>query len=173
MSAEMLGVPRPFCVALSPSVHWNARFLYSCALHIFSILGFRQWRSRADRVVNLNTTIRFPLFWRTWTRARARTLPHGRAWHMGRNYSDCRASELTDRQVSSFVYSWFLESTEKNEGLVRDFSKAHAPDCPWFEYGFWLPAYTTPIFSPDPWFDPSVDTGGCSVPLQLTWHLEI
>ena len=78
-------------------------------------LGFRQWRSRADRVVNLNTTIRLPLFWRTWTRARARTRPHVRAWHMGRDYSNCRASELTDRQVSGFVFSRFLENTEKTK----------------------------------------------------------
>ena len=57
-------VPRPFCVALSPSVHWHLRFLYCCALYnsFFSSLGFRQWRSRADRIVNLNTTIRLPLF---------------------------------------------------------------------------------------------------------------
>ena len=31
--------------------------------------------------------------------------------------------ELTDRQVSGFVFSWFLEKTE---GLIRDFSKARA-----------------------------------------------
>ena len=70
-----------------------------------------QWPSRADRAVNLNTTIQLALFWRTWTRARARTRPHMLAWHMGRDYSDCRASELTDSQVSGFVFSWFLENT--------------------------------------------------------------
>ena len=69
-SAETLATPRPFCVALSPSVHWHAGFLYFCALYDFFFLGFRQWRSHADRVVNLNTTIWIPLFssWRTWTR---------------------------------------------------------------------------------------------------------
>ena len=48
---------------------------------------------------------------------------------MDRDYSDRSASELTDRQASGFVYSWFLENTEKNQGIVRDFSEAHAPDC--------------------------------------------
>ena len=108
--------PRPFCVALSPSVHWHSRF-YIAALSIIFLFGFRQCRSRDDRVVNLNMTIRLALFWRTWTRARARTRPHVLAWHMGRDYSDCRASELTDRQVSGFVFSWFLENTEKRKAL--------------------------------------------------------
>ena len=111
--------------------HWarqctDMHAFYIAALTIIFFLGFRQWRSRADRVVNLNTTIRLPLFWRTWTRARARTRPHVRAWHMGRDYSNCRASELTDCQVSGFVFSWFLENTEKTKALVRDFPKAHA-----------------------------------------------
>ena len=121
--------PRPFCVALSPSVHWHTRFLYHCcALYNLVFIGNRQWRSRADRVVNLNTTIPLALFWRTWNLALARTRPNVLAWHMGRYYSDCRASELTDRQVSGFVFSWFLENTEKRRPH-RDFSKAHAPGC--------------------------------------------
>ena len=76
-----------------------------CSLQFF-FLGFRKWLSRTDRVVNLNTTIRFPLFWRTWTRALASTRAHMRAW-----------------------FSWFLKNYRKNEGLERDISKAHAPDC--------------------------------------------
>ena len=116
MSAE---TSQRLCVALSPSMHWLASFC--CALYNFFSLGFRQWRSRADRVVNLNTTIRLPLFWRTWTRARARTRPHVLAWHMGRDYSYCRASELTDSQVSGFVFSWFLENTEKTKASQETF----------------------------------------------------
>ena len=102
-------------LALNPSVHWHARFLYSscCTLYYIFFLGFRQWRSRADKVVNLNTTILFALFWRTWTWAWAHTHPHVLASQMGRDYSDCRASELTDCQVSGFVFFWFLENTEK------------------------------------------------------------
>ena len=99
--------PWPFCVALSPSVHWHASFLYCCALYNFFFLGFRQWRSRADRVVNLNTTIQLALFWRTWTRALASTRPHVLAWHVGRDYSYCGALELTGRQVRGFVFSWY------------------------------------------------------------------
>ena len=62
-------VPQPFCVALSPSVHWDTRFLYCCALNIFLLLGFRQWRSRADKVLTLDMNIRLPLFWSTWSPA--------------------------------------------------------------------------------------------------------
>ena len=87
--------PQPFCVALSPSVHWHSRFLYCCAIYDLYFLRFRQWRrlwrSRADRGENLNTTIWLPLFWRTWTRAWASTCPHVWAWHMGRDYSYRRA----------------------------------------------------------------------------------
>ena len=51
--------------------HWarqctDTRAAYIAALSIFFLLGFRQWRSRADRVVNLNTTIlrwTFPTLW--------------------------------------------------------------------------------------------------------------
>ena len=91
--------------------------LQCCTLYNFFFLGFRQWLSRADRVVNLNTTIWLPLFWRTWTRARASTRPHVLAWHMGRDYSYCRASELTDSQVSGFIFSWFqvLKNTENTK----------------------------------------------------------
>ena len=82
---------------------------------------FRQWRSRADRVVNLNRTIWLALFWRTWTRARACTRPHALAWHMGRDTSYYRALELTDLQVSGFVFSWFLENTEKTKASKETF----------------------------------------------------
>ena len=116
-SAEIHACLSHFCV--SPSVHWHARILYCCALYNLFFLGFRQWRSRADRVVNLNTTIQLPLFWRTSTRARARTRPHVWAWQMGRDYSDCRASELTDLQVSATQWlRIFLipRKYRKNEG---------------------------------------------------------
>ena len=103
---------RPLCMALSPSVHWHALF-YSAAHSIFYFLGFRQWRSRTDRVVNLNANIRIPLFWRTWTQAWASTRPNVLAWHMSRDNSDCSSSELTDSQVSGFGFSWFLENTVK------------------------------------------------------------
>ena len=60
-----VAAPWPFCVALSPSVHWHGRFLYCCALYDFFFLGFCQWRSLADRVLTLNMSIWLPLFWST------------------------------------------------------------------------------------------------------------
>ena len=83
--------------------------LYCCIFYNCSFLGFRQWRSRADRFVNLYTSIWLPLFWRTWTWARASNHPHVRGWHMGRYYS----------QVSGFVFSWFLETTEKTKASFK------------------------------------------------------
>ena len=74
--------PWPFCVALSHSVHWHTRFY--------------TWASK-------NLLKQFPLFWRTWTQARASTRPQMLAWQMSRDYSDCRASELTDRQLGFFL----------------------------------------------------------------------
>ena len=118
--AETSAAPLPFCVALSPSVHWHASFLYCCALYIFFFLDFVSG-DLALTELNLNTTIRLPLFWRNG--AWARTRPHVLAWHKGRDYSDCRASELTDRQVSGFVFSWFHENTvtEKTKALQETF----------------------------------------------------
>ena len=117
---KLSAAPRPFCVALSQSVHWHMLFLCccpECALYNFFFLGFCQWRSRADRVVNLNTIIQLPLFWRTWIRAQASTRPHVQAWQMSRDYSCCRASELND----GFVYSWFLENRGKPRPCKRHF----------------------------------------------------
>ena len=37
--------------------------------YTFLLLEFRQWRSRADRVLILVMNIRLPLFWSTWSRA--------------------------------------------------------------------------------------------------------
>ena len=46
------------------------RALLYCSLSINFSLGFRQWRSRADRLLNLNMNIRLVLFWSTWSQAR-------------------------------------------------------------------------------------------------------
>ena len=90
MIAERSAAPRPFCVALSPSVHWHARFLYCCALYNFFFLGFRQWRSRADRVLTLNMSIQLPLFWSTWSRTRGPDLaPTCAGMAHRRDYIDC------------------------------------------------------------------------------------
>ena len=69
----------------------------------------------------LNTTIWLALFDRTWTRAS--TSPHVRAWHMGSNYSVCRALELTDSdsQVSGFFFHDFLKIQKKRRPHKRLF----------------------------------------------------
>ena len=47
----------------------------------------------------------------------------GPAWHMGRDYSFCRAFELTDCQVRGFVFSWFPSSRKyrKNKATQETF----------------------------------------------------
>ena len=109
----VLPAPRPFCVALSPSVHWHARFLYCCALYNVFFLGFRQWRSRTDRVLTLNMNIRLPLFWSTWSLARGPDSATCAGLAHGRDYSYCRASELKLQKFLATVYSWILEITFK------------------------------------------------------------
>ena len=100
----------------------RALFILLCSLKFLfswiSSVSISRWQS-----CNLNKTIRPPLFWRTWTRARASTCPRVLAWDMGRDYSDCRASELTHRQVSGFVYS-----------LQRKWGSALAAGTPIYQY---------------------------------------
>ena len=120
--------------------HWASQCtytrspLYCCTLYNFFFLGFRQWQSLADRVVNLNTTIQLALFWGTslGTRARARTHPHVLAWQMGRDYSDCRASELTDWQVSGFWRSVasFIPDFSKTQKKRRPRKRLFSGSCP-------------------------------------------
>ena len=115
----------PFCVAPSSSVHWHARFLNCCSLYILFFLGFRQCRSRADRVVDLNTTFWHPLFWRSWIRVRACTSPHVRARHFGRDMaiveprSRCLGGDWLPGQWLRF--SWFLENTAKTKASWETF----------------------------------------------------
>ena len=129
-SGEMGSNPTGCWNSLSPlgnfTRHWacqctDTSTFYIAVLSIIFFLGFHHWQSRADLVVNLNVTIWLPLFCRTWTWALAHTCPHVLAWHMGTGQSYCRASELTDCQVSGFVFSWFLENTEKLRPCQRLF----------------------------------------------------
>ena len=62
---------------------------------------------------------------------------------MGRNYSDCRASELTDRQVSGFY--WFLENTEKTKASSETFLRL----MPWLVFSFFRPPPHPPPISPN------------------------
>ena len=112
---------QPFCVALSPSVHWHARFLYCCALYNVFFLGFRQWRSRTDRVLTLNMNIRLPLFWSTWSPARGQDSATCAGLAHGRDYSNCRASELKLQKCLAIVFPWIVKNTVKQWPLVRVF----------------------------------------------------
>ena len=124
--------PRPFCVALSPSMHRLVRFkiIESCSLYNFFFLGFRQWRSRTDRILTLNMIIRLSLFWSTWSpawgpgpdSAICAGLLHGR------DYSDCRASELKLQKFLTLVFPWIVKNT-LNNGLRWGFSNPHPLDC--------------------------------------------
>ena len=86
-------------------------FLYCCSLYNLFFLGFRQRLSRSDRVVNLFTQpSNFHCFGELELGSgpalgHSGIVAHVRAWHMGRDYSYCRTSELTDCQVSGFVFS--------------------------------------------------------------------
>ena len=65
MSAETLCCASCILRGTEPVSALIRALFYIAALSLFFFLGFRQWRSRADRVVNLNTIFRLPLFWRT------------------------------------------------------------------------------------------------------------
>ena len=121
MVLKLSAGPWPFCVSLSPSVPWHARFLFRCALYIFLLLGFRQWRSRADRVFTLNMNIRLPLFWSTWSRARGPDSTACAGLGHGRDYSDCRASELKLQKCLAIVFPWIVENTWKQWPTLRVF----------------------------------------------------
>ena len=71
-----LAAPRPFCVALSPPVHWHARFYIVALTTIFS-LDFVS----GDLALTELEIIWLPLFWRTWARAHASSRSHVLAWH--------------------------------------------------------------------------------------------
>ena len=110
----------PFCLALSPSVHWHAHFLYFCSLYNFFFLGFRQWQSSTDRVLTLNMNIH-PLFWSTWSPARGQDSATCAGLAYGRDYSCCRASELKLQKFLASVFSWIVENTFKLWPMVRVF----------------------------------------------------
>ena len=68
--------------------------LYCFALYNFLLLGFRQWRSRADRVSALDINVWLPLFWSTWIRARGQDSATCVGLANGRDHSDCRQNYI-------------------------------------------------------------------------------
>ena len=110
--------------------HWarqciDTRAFYIAALSVFFFLGFRQWRSRTDRVLILNMNIRLALFWRnsSWspTPARGKDSATCAGLTHGRDYSYCRASELKLQKRLVTVFPWIVENTFKQWPTVRVF----------------------------------------------------
>ena len=107
---------RPFCMALSQSVHWYTRF-YVAAFSIIFLL-FHQWPSRAqaDRVLTLDMNIRLPLFWsdRSWARCADSAICAGLAH--GRDFSECRVSEQKSQRCLAWLaigFPWTVKNTWK------------------------------------------------------------
>ena len=104
---------------------------------LFLLLGFRQRRFRANRVVNLNTTIRLPLLWRTWTRALAPhspfVNPHVRAWRMR------VMTAIVEPRSKNHKSNWpllFLELSKilENNGTLWGVFNPHPPN--WIQAEF-------------------------------------
>ena len=102
--------------------------LYCCALYNSFFLGFHRWRSRADRVLTLKMNIRLPLFWSTWSRARGPDSATCAGLAHGRDYSDCRASELNLQKCLASVFLELSKILEKQWPAVGFFNP-HPPDC--------------------------------------------
>ena len=74
-SAETFGCWRQFCVALRPSVHWDARLhiaALSTKISFVDLVGGNL--VSADKVLTFNMKIRLLLFWSTWSQARGQDL---------------------------------------------------------------------------------------------------
>ena len=100
----------------------DTRAFYIAALSIiFLLLGFRQWRFRTDRVWTLNMNIRLPLFWSTWSPALGPDSATCAGLAHGRDYCDCRASELKLQKCLATVFPWIVENTFKQRPTVRVF----------------------------------------------------
>ena len=98
----------------------------------FFFLGFRQWRSRADRVLTLNMNIRLPLFWSTWSRAWGPDSATCAGLAHGSDYSDCRASRCLGAEIAKvhgLRFSLNRRKYLKNKGHARGYFNHHPPDC--------------------------------------------
>ena len=126
MVIKLSGAARPICLTLRPSVHWQ--LLCWCSLYQKQILGFRQWRSRADRVLTLKMNIqlerrRLPLLWSTWSRAQgpdSATCAGLSGLAHGRDYSDCGAEQKSKKALGPYFSlncRIFLKRRANREGF--------------------------------------------------------
>ena len=168
--------PQPFCVALSPSVHWNACFLYCYAFYTFCFLGFLQWRSRADRGLTMNMSILLPLFGSTWSRARGQDsvicagLVHGRdyCYSIVDNVERTRASEQKSQKCLAFVFPWIVKNSWKTQGHARGFFNPYPPRWYWARQctdtrAFYIDALSIIFF-----LDSSFVSGDLALTVRLT-----
>ena len=119
---------QPVCVALNQSVHWHMNFYIAAqpVLIIFFFLGFRQWRSRADRVLTLNMNIWLPLFWSTWSRARGQdSATYVLAW----STRVIRALEQNHKSAwpMAIVFPCIVENTWKQWPRVEGWKQPSPP----------------------------------------------
>ena len=136
--SRMMLIPSVYTCCGHFAWHWarqctNTRAFYIAALSIiFLLLGFRQWRSRTDRVLTLSMNILLPLFWSTWSPALGPNSATCAGLAHGRDYSGCRALELKLQKFLATVFSWILEITFKqwpSPGLLWGFSNPHPQNC--------------------------------------------
>ena len=117
-----------FCSPLSISRGTEPVSAMTLALFIllrslfFFPLGFRQWWSRADRVLTLNINIWLLLFLSTWSGARGQDSATCAGLGHGRDYSDCRASEQNSEKCLAFSFPWIVENTWKIKATLESFS---------------------------------------------------
>ena len=122
MMMKPSAAPWPFCVLLSPSVHQYARF-YIAVLSIIFFLGFRQWRSRADKILTLNINTWLPLFWSTWSRARGPDSATCAGLAHGRDHSHCKASKQKVTKGAWPLFFLELSKIIENKGPLWRFFK--------------------------------------------------
>ena len=113
--------PRPFCVALSQSVHGHARFLYCCALYTFFFLDFVSGDLALTAFLLLTWTSDFHCFRALGVRPGARTVAKCEGLAHERDYRDCRASELKLQKCLAIVFPWIVKNTFNNGAYGEGF----------------------------------------------------
>ena len=114
----------PFCVALSPSVHWHWRFYIAVLSIIFSFLDFVSCYHALTGLQLLTWTADFHCFGALGVVPGARILPHVLAWYMGVIIA------IVEPQRKSCKSAWplfFLEFSKilENNGPLWGFFKPH------------------------------------------------
>ena len=111
----------PFCLALSPSVHWHACFNIAASQLIFS-LGFGHWQTWSDRVLTLNINIlTSTVLEHLGVLPGPETQPHVLAWQMGMIIAIVEPQSKSDKRGLAIVFPWIIEKTWKQLPTVTVF----------------------------------------------------